>query len=337
MRFNQPLVLLYALAAVILLTIFSIWAERAYGMMCSRFANSDLLEKLTSRGLRRRRWVRFFLDVAGICLIGLALSGPQWGQSWQQKTVDGIDILIAIDLSKSMLANDIKPNRISYVKSNVRSFLERLDGDRAGLIGFSGDSFTLCPITADFSGVFLALDYADTGTLSRGGTSIESAIMESVRAFSAALTEEKALILISDGEETEGDAIKGAEIAKRNGIEINCIGIGSTEGTVIRYADDNGMTMTIKDKSGNVVISKLDEDTLMSVANITGGIYVNSSPDGFGLDEIYTKRLSKLKKRQTEESLHSSYVDRYQYPLALGLICVFLSALLSMSGGNETN
>ncbi len=335
MRFHDPAAIAYSLWVTLAVTIFLYRAARVYRKLNERFADKTMIARLTSSFVGRRRALKAFLDIIAILLIGIAIARPQWGLAWKQKTAEGLDILFAVDVSKSMLARDMQPDRLSYARQEIRDFVERLKGDRVGLIGFSGNAFLFSPLTTDYGGFLLALDNTGVDSVSRGGTSIAAAINEALRAFSSAPSEQKALILISDGDETEGDAVGSAEAAKKANMEISCIGVGTLEGSNITYGGGSGVAGTIKDENGRIVISKLNETVLAAIAKDTGGIYVRAQPESFGLEKIYEERLSKMKKHQAEESLSRSYQERFQYPLALAFLALFLSTLIGMTGGYE--
>lgn len=337
MRFHDPVVIAYSLWVTLTLAIFLYWAERVYRKLNVRFADKAMITRLTSSPIGRRRVLKASLDIVAIILIGIAIARPQWGLSWKQKTAQGLDILFAVDVSKSMLARDIQPNRLSYARQEIRNFIERLKGDRVGLIGFSGNAFLFSPLTADYGGFLLVLDNTGVDSVSRGGTSIAAAIKEALRAFSSAPSEQKTLILISDGGETEGDAATFAKAAKKANVEISCIGLGTLEGSNIAYGGESGTAGFIKDENGRIVISKLDETVLAAVANGTGGIYVRARGENFGLEKIYEERLSRMKKHQTEETLSQSHQERFQYPLALAFLALFISTLIGMTEGYEKN
>lgn len=323
--------LMYLVFITVALVIFLLLVERIYRKLSSRFADTEMIPKLTSSDIGKRRAVRIAFDIIAVIFIGLALARPQWGLSWRQKTAEGLDILFAVDLSKSMLAADIEPDRLSYAKRQIEDFVEHLSGDRVGLIGFSGSAFLFCPVTSYYKGFFLTLDEMNTNSLKRGGTSIEAAIEEAMKAFKWAAAEQKILILVSDGEQTEGDAAAAADAAKKADVQINCIGVGTSEGSAITYSDE-GKAITVTDKNGRVVRSKLDEAALKALAEKTGGIYVHAGKDGFGLEKIYEERLAGLKKRQAQELLLRSYKEQFQYPLVVAFLALFISTAIIMTG-----
>lgn len=326
--------LVYFLFAASALVVFLLSAGRIYSKLIARFADKEMIPKLTSPDIGRRRAVKMALDVAAVIFIGLALARPQWGLSWKQKTAGGLDILFAVDVSKSMLAADIKPDRLSYAKRGITDFVERSSGDRFGLIGFSGSAFLFCPVTSYYKGFFLTLDELKANSLTRGGTSIEAAIGEAIKTFSRVSAEQKILILISDGEETDGNAAAAADAAKKAGVQISCIGVGTREGSAIIYrkGEGEGEEIAVTDRAGRAVRTKLDEAALRSIAEKTGGIYARAEGGEFGLDRIYEERLKGLKKRQTEESLLRSYKEQFQYPLVIAFLALFISTTIGMTG-----
>jgi len=332
MRFQEPSMLMYFMLLTFAMVVFFLWAEQVYRKLSARFAEKEIITKLTSLHIGRRRALKMLFDIIAIIFIGIALARPQWGASWKQKTAEGLDILFAIDVSKSMLASDIKPDRLSYTKQSLTDFVERLRGDRIGLIGFSGNAFLFCPMTSYYKGFSLALNNMSVNSLKRGGTSIEAAIKEATKAFSWALSQQKILVLISDGEQTDGDAVATAEAAARSNIQINCIGVGTREGSSIVYSGNNGDSVAVKDDVGRVVTSKLDENTLKAIAEKTGGVYVRAGDGTFGLEKIYEERLTGLKKRQAEESLLRSYKEQFQYPLVVAFLALFISTTIGMTG-----
>jgi len=223
---------------------------------------------------------------------------------------------------------------MSFAKIEIEDFTGKLKDDRLGLMAFAGDAFLFCPLTTDRDGFILALHNLKIGSVPKGGTSISSAIMDVIQSFRWASGGSKIAILITDGEDNEGGVPKAAEEAKEAGIEISCIGIGTREGDIIPYIDEGGKKTVIKDKEGRVVKSRLDEDMLKEIAAKTGGIYVRSSASRFGLDAIYDERLSKIKKKQAEETISRSYEERFQLPLALALLA-FLAEIIMQAFGNE--
>jgi len=259
----------------------------------------------------------------------LALMRPQWGYQWQQVKRKGLDILIAIDVSKSMLAGDVKPNRLERSKLAVKDLIRKLKGDRIGLIAFSGTAFLQCPLTIDYSGFLLALNDLSVNTIPRAGTSISSAIKRAIKSYEGQEKKYKILVIITDGEDHQGHSLELARAAKKEGIKIFCIGIGSPEGELIQLTDRNGRRVFLKDKQGNVVKSRLNEQVLKEIALAAGGAYLHSSGAEFGLDFVYEKKLRPLERREIKAQMEKLYHERFQLPLALALIALTLEPFIS--------
>ncbi len=249
----------------------------------------------------------------------LALIRPQWGFEWQEVKKQGLDILVVVDVSKSMLTQDIKPNRLERTKLAVRDLLKKLQGDRIGLVAFAGDAFLFCPLTTDYAGFLLSVNDLSVNTVSRGGTNLSVAIEEAIKGYDNTPTQYKAVIIVSDGDNLEGDPMEAAKKAKEKGIKIYCIGIGTKEGELIQVTNQNGEKEFLKDRDGNFVKSRLNEKVLEGIALATGGVYVKSSGAEFGLDLIYDRELSRLEKREIESEKTKRYYERFQIPLAIAL------------------
>jgi len=197
------------------------------------------------------------------------------------------------------------------------------------LIAFAGDAFITCPLTNDYAGFLLSLEDLSTASVPRGGTFLGSAIREATKSYRNVPSQYKALVLITDGENLEGDPLAAAKDAKEKGIKIFCIGIGTQEGELIRVKNDQGEYEFLKDKSGNFVKSRLNEEILQKMALLTDGMYVRASGAEFGLDLIYDERLSKMEKREIKSEKEKRYFDRFQYPLAFALLFLIADALIS--------
>ncbi|MFA6079565.1 MAG: VWA domain-containing protein, partial [Candidatus Omnitrophota bacterium] len=239
------------------------------------------------------------------------------------------DILIAMDVSKSMLARDVKPNRLERSKFAVKDMIKKLSGDRIGLIAFSGTAFLQCPLTIDYDGFMLALDDLGTDTIPRPGTSISGAVREAINIFKGPETKYKVLVIITDGEDLEGDAMKAADEAAHLGIRIYCVGVGTPEGELIPTTDPRGERTYLGDKSGNIVKTRLNEDLLKKIAITTGGSYVRATQSEFGLTLLYDKSISKLEKRDIDSKMKKNYQERFQIFLAAAVVLLFIEAVIS--------
>jgi Ca-activated chloride channel family protein len=207
--------------------------------------------------------------------------------------------------------------------------LKNLKGDRIGLIAFSGSAFVQCPLTNDYNGFLLTLNDIDTNTIPKGGTSISSAIKEALKGFEGGAKKYRALILISDGEDHEGDAQAAAKEAQMEGVKIYCVGIGSPQGELITITDQSGNKTFLKDSQGRVVKSRLNEALLEKIALATAGSYVRAAPTEFGLNVLYNERISKMEKKEFESKMKKRFYERFQIPLAGALILLLVEPFLS--------
>ncbi|MEI8176283.1 MAG: VWA domain-containing protein [Candidatus Omnitrophota bacterium] len=319
----------YLLWVVIAIAGFFWWANNRRRRSLEAFADKELLVSLTASFNAGARRLKQSMIVMALLLIVIALMRPQWGFKWQEIKRRGLDILVAVDVSKSMLAEDIKPSRLGRAKLALADFVKNIKGDRVGLIAFAGSAFTQCPLTVDYGGFLLSVDALEVNVIPKGGTSISSAIRQAIESYEGGLKKYKALILITDGEDNEGDALAAAEAAKNDGIKIFCVGIGTPEGELIPVHDESGGTAFLKDSQGAVVKSRLDEATLQKIALTTGGSYVRAGSKEFGLDLIYREKLSGMEKRELETKMAKQYEERFQIPLLIAFLLLAAELLIS--------
>jgi Ca-activated chloride channel family protein len=298
-------------------------------MLTERFADKELVASIAPSASSRRRAVKMTMVIFAAALALFSLARPQWGFEWQETKKVGLDIVIAMDVSKSMLATDVKPNRIERSKYAVKDLIRKLNGDRIALVAFSGSAFIQCPLTADYNGFLLALEDLNVGTIPRGGTSISSAISESMSAFKGTDKKFRVIVIITDGEDLEGDAMSAAKAASDQGVKIYCVGVGTFDGELIPSIGEDGGSGYLTDRQGNVVKTKLNEDILKKIAISTGGSYVRATQNEFGLVLLYDTSISKLEKRDIEAKMKKSYQERFQYFLAIAAILLFLEPLIS--------
>ncbi len=313
---------LYALLMPIplFLIIFYLMVQRRANRDLESFAAKSLLPKVVDYSGQKLRFWQRIMRISGLLLLIFALCGPGWGYRWQELKTQGLEIIFAIDTSKSMMATDIKPNRLDRTKLALTDFLNRIEGNKIGLIAFAGTSFLACPLTLDYSAFQGALDSLDVNTIPRGGTAIGPAISNAREAFLAAGSGNKIVILITDGENHEGEPLVQAKAAAQANITIYTIGIGSPEGELIITRDKNGNTSYLKDKDGNVVKSSLNEKILRDIASATGGSYIRAAGVSLGLDELYNSRFARYNKKEISSKWQKKYIDRYQIPLFLAVI-----------------
>lgn len=319
----------YLFWLIIGLFFFYLWTLRRREVIISKFAQDKLYKELTASFNPKRRRLKVILLFVVFSLLVFTLMRPQWGFQWQEVKRRGLDILIAIDTSKSMLAQDVKPNRLERSKLAVKDLLKQLTGDRVGLIAFAGTAFLQCPLTVDYNGFMLALDNLNVNVIPQQGTSISSAIKEAIKTYKGEDKKYKVLIIITDGEDHEGNLASLAEKAKKEGLKIFCVGIGSKEGELIPITDNAGHMNFLKDKTGNFVKSRLDEASLQKIALTTGGSYVRATGADFGLDLIYDKKLSIIEKRDLDSKMRKRYEERFTIFLAIALVLLSLESIIS--------
>ncbi len=293
-----------------------------------RFAERNLLPEISNSASHAKRRVKHILIALAVFFSVLALMRPQWGFQWQEVKRMGIDIIIALDTSNSMLAEDVKPNRLERSKLAIKDMVAKLNGDRIGLVAFSGTAFLQCPLTADYDGFMLSLNDVGTDTIPVGGTSIARAIYKGIESFEGGKKEHKVLILVTDGEDHEGSLDRAIKEAKDKGVTIYCVGIGSAEGELIPVKDDKGVPKFLQDAEGKVVKTRLMETTLQKIAVETGGMYVHATGAEFGLDLIYKEKLQDIEKQEFKSKMEKRYNEKYQIPLVLAMVLLFLEPLL---------
>ena len=283
MRFENPylLNLLWLLFPVAGVLAYGIWKRKK---ILSAFADAGMLPAIIPGFAPGRRWVKTgMILLAAACFI-VAITGPKAGYRWETVKQQGVDIMIALDCSKSMLAQDIKPNRLERAKREIVDLLRMAQSDRIGLVAFSGTAILKCPLTLDRDAFNIFLDVLEPGFLPMGGSNLSAAVETAYAGFEMDADTEKAIILITDGEHTQGDADAAAQKMAEAGIKIFCIGVGDLQGAPI--PDQAGGF--VKDRSGNIVLSRVDETGLKRIADVTGGIYVRSVAGDMDLDVIYT-------------------------------------------------
>ncbi|MGE5604650.1 MAG: VWA domain-containing protein [Bacteroidota bacterium] len=319
---------LFLLGLPLLLSWFYLWARRRSGRDLENLVNQGLIAKVVDVSGRKAQKRQSIARLAGIVFLIIALSGPRWGYRWQETKHRGLEIIFALDTSKSMLATDVKPNRLERSKLAVKDLLRVMQDDKVGLVAFSGTSFLQCPLTADYNVFSGTLDALNTGTIPRGGTAIGAAIATARDAFKSGSDGKKILIIITDGENHEGDPVSQAKAALKDGINVYTIGIGSPEGELIIIQDSYGNSSYLKDSAGNVVKSTLNESILKEIAQAGQGTYVRAGGFSLGLEELYRTKLAGLTKSETESKWRKDYVERYQIPLLLAFLAIVWELML---------
>jgi Ca-activated chloride channel family protein len=312
-----------------MLALFMFWTLSRKKRLLSRFGDIPLIMKNSPYISFARQRSKAALLVLAMILLCATIARLQFGTHLETVKREGLDIVIALDVSNSMLAQDIKPSRLERAKQEIRSIIGRLAGDRIGLVPFAGDAFIQCPLTIDYPSAEMLAGSVDNTSVAHQGTNIAAAIEVATKAFDQKEREHKVLLLLTDGEDQQGGAVEAAELARKEGIRIFTVGIGNPAGEPIPVLDRTGNKVGYKkDKNGDVIVSKLDEETLQKVALATGGKYYNATPNEMELDRIFDE-ISKLEKKEQEGTLVTRYDDRFQWPLLFALVILIVEFFLS--------
>ena len=327
MSFARPemLLLLWSLPLAALL----LWLEsRRRFRALSRFASKEALAHISPDRTRARRMVKAGLFLVGTAALCLALAGPQYGYQWKKIEQKGVDLMVALDCSKSMLARDIKPNRLARAKREIVDLVDMLEGDRVGLVAFAGTAFLQCPLTLDYGALDLFLDAMGPERMPIGGTNLARALNTSLDAFDPDSDTDKGVILITDGEATTGDWREAAERARDMGVKVFCVGVGAPGGAPV--PDGGGYA---RDDRGNVKVALLDEAALTEIASLTGGEYVRSVAGDMDLERIYFQDIRGTMEVSTLKAEREKVMeDRFQWLLALALTAFFAEMVVAPVG-----
>ncbi len=322
LRFAHP-GWLHALWGIVVLIALYLYAESMRRKMLLRFGNGDLMPKLMAGFLPHRRRQKAILFVLAYIMLVTALADPQIGTRLEDVKQKGIDIIVALDVSLSMQAEDIKPNRLEKAKYEINKLIDMLHGDRIGLVAFAGIAHVQMPLTLDYAASRMFLRMMDTRLIPLPGTDIAGAIETAARAFNRKDNKHKVLIIITDGEEHEADPVKAAEEAAREGVIIYTIGLGSEQGVPIPLYDKYGNRKGFKkDRNGNVVTTRLDAATLQKIALAANGKFFLAGNGEAELQSIY-KEVSAMDKKELTARQFAQYEDRFQIFLILGLFLLF--------------
>ncbi|MFP4025585.1 MAG: VWA domain-containing protein [Thiohalospira sp.] len=325
-RFGNPEYLYLLLVIPLLVLLFGI-AQYYKKRAIHKFGNMSVLEQLMPTVSKSRPVLKFIFFITAFTAIIFALSNPQFGSRLEKVKRKGAEIIIALDVSNSMLAEDIQPNRLERAKQSISKLIDRLENDRIGLIVFAGDAYIQVPITSDFSAAKMFLSSINTNIVSKQGTSIGAAIDLAMNSFTPETEMDKAIIIITDGENHEDNPVKAAELAVKKGIKVHTIGMGSQRGAPIPVNKSYGQTNFLKDKDGNVVISKLDQKTLQQTASAGSGMFIMATNTQAGLNKLFDE-INKMEKEEMEEVVYTEFEHRFQYLLGIALFFLFLEILI---------
>lgn len=327
MNFGAP-VWFWALLAIPILAALFVRSEQRAVVRLRQFVSPRLLPQLSATVNRTRRLVRFGFLMLGLAFAIVALAQPQWGYVYEDVKRKGLDLIFAIDTSRSMLSNDVQPNRLERVKLAAQDLINQLQGDRVGLIAFAGRAFLQAPLTIDYDAAVESINDLDTKTIPEGGTNISEAINLAIKTFGKSATGNRALIIFTDGEELSGDAVKVAKSANEAGLKIFTVGVGTPQGSLIPITNDDGETAFVKDSAGQVVKSKLDENRLQEIAKTAGGFYLPLGDGPRTMSQLYTNGLATMKVAEIDARLSRRPIERYEWPLGAALVALATSILI---------
>jgi Ca-activated chloride channel family protein len=329
MRFAVPsdmlvlwLLLAPAVAAIVLASL-ALGRRRAAERA---FAEPALMERIAPGASHERRRLKAALVVVAVVLLGVAAGRPQMGTKMGVAKRRGVDLMLAIDVSSSMRARDLKPDRLEKAKREALTLLRLLDGDRVGIITFAGEAFVQCPLTLDYGAAAMLLSAVEPGTIPVPGTALAEAVRTAVKAMSTQPDRTKVLVLMTDGEDHGSDLEGAAKEAREANVRIYTIGMGSTAGEPIPEPADEGGGYK-RDRAGEIVMSRLDEATLVDLATETGGRYFRATDTERELDVIENE-ISRMQQGELESRMFAYYEERFQVPLAFALALVFLESFL---------
>ena len=320
-RFENP-EYLYLLAIVPLLFLVRLLMQRRRKNNLKKLGDPELLKRLMPDVSAHRRGAKFWLMQAALALLIVMMARPQMGTKINNEKRQGIEVMIALDVSNSMLARDYSPCRLERAKLAISRLVDKLDGDRIGLVLFAGTSFVQLPITTDYVSAIMFLGSISTGSVPVQSMANGEAVNTCIRSFSAQIERSRAIIVITDGENHEDDPVEAAKQAAEMGIRVFTIGVGSPEGQPIPVA--GGL---LKDSNGEIVVTRLDENVLKDVARAGGGAYVRAGNEEFGLNPI----ISEIKNMDQEEFnsiVFEEYDEQYMYFFAIALVLLTIQMLV---------
>lgn len=314
-----------AIAVFILLVLFY-FASRKRKL--KKIGDPDLINSLLPYLSQRKRIFKIILFSLAFCSLILALCNLQTGSKLAEVKREGADLIVCLDVSNSMLAQDLEPNRLERAKYALEKMIDGLEGDRLGLIIFAGEAYVQLPITSDYSAAKLFLSSISTNMVPVQGTNLGAAINKAVESFGKDEGKNKAIILITDGENHEIEAVKAAEDAAQKGIMINTIGIGSEKGVPIPLMENGRLVGYRKNKAGETVITKLNADILKQISGKANGVYVQATQSDLGIKAILNK-VDELEKAKIDTKMYTDYEDQFQWFLGFALILFVIEFLVS--------
>lgn len=335
MSFAAPQFLYAAIFLVPTAIAFLLWAERERRKALARVGQPPLIARLAASVNVRGRYMKYAFWISALALLMVALARPQWGETKVNAPQKGVQVMVALDVSKSMLAEDLKPSRLARAKMEISDLMTRLKGDEIGLVPFSGASFILFPLTSDYNTARSFLETANPNIVSRGGTAIGDAIRTALTGFDSKRTSQKVIVVVTDGEDTDSNPLAAAQAAAKQGAIIYTLGFGSPTGETIPEFDENGNQIGVKrDKDGKPVVSALNENALRDIAAATGGKYFPATANGSELDAL-AGEIDRLQKGDivTRETVEKH--EQFQWFLAPALGLLMIAELIPERKGSS--
>jgi Ca-activated chloride channel family protein len=312
-----------ALVPLVLALLLVLEARRRRRL--ARLVGPERQQSLCSDLSAGRRRLRVILLLAGLALACTAVLQPLFGEEVLKIQQRGVDVVVCLDVSRSMLARDLPPDRLTRAKREVTALSERLRGDRMGVVAFAGEARLTIPLTQDMDTLRGLLDHVDIYSVPKGGTDLGAALQSSLAALEGASGDHEVIILLTDGEDLEGRGLAATAKAVERNITVHCVGFGSTRGSKIAVAEDGGETF-LKDRSGDEVVSSMDPESLRKIAELTGGEFLRADAMPLPLVELYEKRIEPSAKKVYEEEERREGKNRFQWPL-LGAVVLWLLEL----------
>jgi len=329
---------LYFLALIPLIAIGLYFYNRWQKKSIEKFGDENLVTELMQNHSKARKNIKNTLFIFSITFLIIGISNPQIGTKMEEVKREGVDLMIAIDLSHSMMAQDIKPNRLERAKQAISRLIDKLEGDRIGLVVFAGEAYVQLPITTDYSAAKLFLSTVNTSIIPTQGTKIGNAIDLCVKSFDQENNQNKAIIIITDGENHDEEAISSAKIAQEQNIYIHTLGMGLTKGGPIPIYNKYGSTSEFrKDREGNIIITKLNETILKEIAQAGMGTYIRANNSKSGLSVLFDE-INKMEKKEIGTMIFTNYKDRFQIFIGISLILLILNLIILQRKNNwKTN
>ncbi len=317
---------LYALLLIPALIAFYWYSRIKRKRALTQFGQKEILSVLMPNASSARPAIKFTVLLIALASIIVGIARPQFGSQLKTVKREGIELIIALDVSNSMLAEDIQPNRLERSKRAISQLVDKLSDDKIGLIVFAGEAYTQLPITADYVSAKLFLSSVGTQMVPTQGTAIGAAIDLAAKSFSPQFTGSKVIIVITDGENHEDDAAGAATNAAEQGIVVHTIGMGLPQGGLIPD-NSNGQKGYKKDNKGNTIVTKLDEKMLQQIAQAGKGLYIRANNTQMGLIALFNE-VNKMEKTEMESQIYADYDDKFQYFIAFGIFLILLNFLI---------